>query len=166
MLARAYRERRLPLMLMLENRSCMNYVDELAASVFEDVSSVPPGGVPYGGEPVYSAAVYCAPEAARSLERELPGCRLSAWHPSGFDIISRFSGKVRGMEEIMRIHGLRQEEIAAFGDEDNDVEMLSFAAKGIAMGNGTGRAKAAADYVTTSIDADGLLNGFRFLGLL
>ena len=165
-LARAYRERRVPLMLMLENRSCINYMDELAAAIFKDVSSAPPDDVPYSGEAVYSAAVYCAPETARSLERELPGCRLSAWHPNGFDIISRCSGKVRGMEEIMRLHDLHQEEIAAFGDEDNDVEMLSFAAKGIAMGNGTGRAKAVADYVTSPIDADGLLNGFRFLGLL
>ena len=40
----------------------------------------------------------------------------------------------------------------AFGDEDNDVEMIGFAGIGVAMGNGTREAKVAADYVTASVD--------------
>ena len=165
-LAEAFRTRRMPMMLVQENREYINYTDDLARKLFSDVSSRVPEVSDYDGSPLYSAAIYCPPETARALERDLPGCRLSAWHTHGFDIISREVGKVQGMEEIMRHYGLRREEIAAFGDADNDEEMISYAGVGVAMGNGMEKAKAAADYVTSSIDEDGLFRAFRHLKLL
>ena len=103
---------------------------------------------------------------AEELAAEIPGCRLSAWHASGFDIISRDVGKVRGIKEMLALFGMSREETAVFGDADNDAEMLSFAGAGVAMGNGTPAAKAAADFVTDSVDEDGLEKAFRRLGLL
>jgi len=44
--------------------------------------------------------------------------------------------------------------------------MLEAAGLGIAMGNGTAKAKAAADYVTDSIDEDGLVKALIRFELL
>jgi Cof subfamily protein (haloacid dehalogenase superfamily) len=51
--------------------------------------------------------------------------------------------------------GLDQSEVMAIGDQDNDETMLAWAGLGVAMGNGSPRAKAAADWVAPTIDEDG-----------
>ena len=48
------------------------------------------------------------------------------------------------------------ERVAAFGDQNNDKEMLEWAGLGVAMGNAVPEAKEAADLVTTSNDEDGV----------
>jgi len=62
--------------------------------------------------------------------------------------------------------GIPLEDSIAIGDNNNDLEMLAAAGTGIAMGNATPDAKAAADEVTTSVDADGIWNAFRKHGLV
>ena len=58
-----------------------------------------------------------------------------------------------------------QEEIIAFGDGENDMEMLQFAGIGVAMGNATDELKAQADYVTDTNENDGVAKAIRhFMG--
>ncbi len=45
----------------------------------------------------------------------------------------------------------------AVGDQRNDIEMLQWAARGVAMGNAPDEVKVAADEVTTHVDEDGLV---------
>ena len=54
----------------------------------------------------------------------------------------------------------------AFGDGGNDIEMLRYAGTGVAMGNADDAVKAAADYVTTSVDDDGIMNALKHFGLI
>ena len=49
-----------------------------------------------------------------------------------------------------------QLECMAFGDAENDLDMLSYAGIGVAMGNAPEAVKHAADYVTASVDEKGL----------
>jgi hydroxymethylpyrimidine pyrophosphatase-like HAD family hydrolase len=46
--------------------------------------------------------------------------------------------------------------IIAFGDSANDLEMLTYAGTGVAMGNASAAAKAAADRVTGTNNEDGV----------
>lgn len=71
------------------------------------------------------------------------------------------SGKHSGVLYFMNRLGLRREEVAAFGDADNDIDMLHFAGCGIAMENATDGCRAAADYITRSYDEDGVAYGLR-----
>ena len=45
----------------------------------------------------------------------------------------------------------------AVGDQDNDIEMLKAAGIAVAMGNGTEELKKIADYVTDTVDNDGVV---------
>ena len=63
-------------------------------------------------------------------------------------------------------NGLKREEIMAFGDGENDIDMLKFAGIGVAMGNASDEVKAAADYVTDSVDADGIAKALKHFGLI
>ena len=65
--------------------------------------------------------------------------------------------KASGLAYLAERLNLKRENIIAFGDEHNDVEMLSWAGWGVAMANGSAEAKLAAnDQTTLSNVADGL----------
>jgi len=64
--------------------------------------------------------------------------------------------KWRGLSWIAREHGIAPGEVAAIGDEINDVAMLEAAACGVAMGNAVPEALAVADRVTDSCEDDGV----------
>ena len=74
--------------------------------------------------------------------------------------------KLKGIGKACDLIGVDVKEVAAFGDADNDVEMLSGVGFGIAVGNASPRAKAAAYYVTERRHARGVQEGLRYLGLL
>jgi len=59
--------------------------------------------------------------------------------------------------------GLKREDSYAFGDGLNDIEMLELVGHGIAMGNAIDEVKRSADYVTSSVDEDGLAKAFAEL---
>ena len=54
----------------------------------------------------------------------------------------------------------------AFGDGGNDISMLRHAGIGVAMGNATDEVKAAANYTTTAVDEDGILNALVHFGVI
>ena len=54
----------------------------------------------------------------------------------------------------------------AFGDGENDIDMIRYAGIGVAMGNGIKNLKSAADYITTDIDDDGIENALKHFGLI
>ncbi|WP_419151931.1 HAD-IIB family hydrolase [Aeribacillus alveayuensis] len=64
--------------------------------------------------------------------------------------------KAVGLQKIASYYNIPQERIIAFGDEDNDLEMLQYAGLGVAMGNAIPEVKAAANYVTKTNEEDGV----------
>lgn len=65
-------------------------------------------------------------------------------------------------EEIMN---LKPENVMAIGDNFNDKEMLQYAGIGIAMGNAPENLKKVADYVTSSVDEDGVAQAIAHFDL-
>lgn len=74
--------------------------------------------------------------------------------------------KATGMELICNHLGIERNDVYAFGDSANDLDMLRFAGCGIAMGNACQIAKETADYVTRSIDRDGIYMGLKEFHLI
>ena len=54
----------------------------------------------------------------------------------------------------------------AIGDGGNDIAMLEHAGVGVVMGNASDEVKAVADYVTDSVDEDGVYNALKHFGLI
>ncbi len=78
---------------------------------------------------------------------------------------SRFK-KDDGIKALISDYGFGKSELAAFGDDINDIDMFDLVEYGICMGNGKKEAMQHARFVTTNIDDDGIKNGLRKLGLL
>lgn len=76
------------------------------------------------------------------------------WHV--VEIIKYGLNKAVGLKLAADYLQIPQEKIIAFGDEDNDLEMLEFAGKGVAMGNGISQVKTIANDITLSNQDDGV----------
>lgn len=62
--------------------------------------------------------------------------------------------------------GLKLEETMSFGDGGNDISMLRHAAIGVAMGNAKDDVKQMADYITASVDEDGIAKALKHFGVI
>lgn len=71
-------------------------------------------------------------------------------------LAARNVSKLTGIEALRNAAGLEEDELAVFGDDLNDLPMLSRYPHSVAMGNAVPEAKAAAHYTTRSSDEDGI----------
>ncbi len=78
---------------------------------------------------------------------------FTAW----LDINPEGVSKASALELVRRRLGIEPSRTIAVGDQRNDIEMLRWAARGVAMGNAPDEVKASADEVTLSVDEDGLV---------
>ena len=73
------------------------------------------------------------------------------------EIVSKGIQKAKGVKEIANYLSIDQQDVIAFGDEHNDLELLDYAGWGVAMANGTDQLKGIANDVTPlSNQEDGL----------
>ncbi|TSB46282.1 Cof-type HAD-IIB family hydrolase [Alkalicoccobacillus porphyridii] len=72
------------------------------------------------------------------------------------EVIRAGVNKAVGLKRIADYYGVPRERIIAFGDEDNDLEMIEYAGKGIAMGNAIPELKTTANFVTGTNEEDGI----------
>jgi len=83
----------------------------------------------------------------------------TAW----LDIAPAGTTKASALEELRRDLGVHPERTVAVGDGRNDLEMLRWAARGVAMGHAPAEVREAADEVTGTIDDDGVVAVLRSL---
>ena len=76
--------------------------------------------------------------------------------PKGID-------KAQSLQRLLTHLGLERESLMAFGDGFNDLSMIQFAGKGVAMANAVEEVKSIADYVTTSNEEDGIAHALEQL---
>ena len=75
----------------------------------------------------------------------------TAW----LDLAPEGVSKASGLAEICSKLGVAQEHVLAIGDGRNDIEMLEWAGRGVAMGQAPDEVKAIADHVTETVENDG-----------
>ena len=90
------------------------------------------------------------------LLRQMPHCRTKRWGDAVVDLMSRSGGKENGIRALCAAIGITTEETIAFGDADNDLEMLQLAGIGVAMGNASEKLKAAAAAHCRTVMEDGI----------
>jgi len=110
---------------------------------------------------VFQAWTFCSEEDAKILAKDNPYFQFIRWLDVGYDILPKSANKWLGIKRLIKHLNIKAEDVIVFGDGDNDVEMLEHAGLGIAMGNATTKAKSVADYITTSVDQDGIYNALK-----
>ena len=94
----------------------------------------------------------------RTLAGTLEGLPLHAtWSlPGLLEVVREDVNKRTALERVASEMGLTAADVAAFGDEHNDREMLTWAGFGVAMGNAAAEVRELADWVTLGCDEDGV----------
>ena len=78
-----------------------------------------------------------------------------------YEVLPKGYNKGTGLKNLAEKLGIKQEEVMAIGDGNNDVEMLEYANYGVAMGNASELAKNAAKYTTDTNENDGVAKAIR-----
>lgn len=161
-----FREKTVPIMLIEKDKMYLNFVNREVVKAQNAISTeIPETGIETG-EPIYQAIAYIKEEQEQWLRKRLPGCEISRWNPYAVDIVASGGSKVSGIKEYLSKMQIRREETMAFGDGENDIQMLAFAQTGVAMGNAGENVKQVADFVTKGIEEDGILYALEHYGIL
>ncbi len=91
--------------------------------------------------------------------KEILGANLSMVVTDGAQLVQvawKECNKLNAVKTILSMEGLGLQDLVAFGDDNNDIDLLRAAGVGIAMANATPGVLEVADYVTTSNDQDGV----------
>ncbi len=93
------------------------------------------------------------------LERSAEDVYITSSVRQLLEIAHRDAGKDAGAEFLLGMLGLNKEELAAFGDADNDIGLLRMAGIGFAVANASPECREAADRIVASNDEDGVARG-------
>lgn len=105
---------------------------------------------------VYQMMMGGREEEYSNILEGVQGARITAWWDRAVDIIPSDGGKGRGVEAILEYYHLNKEDAVAFGDGNNDIELLQSVGHGVAMGNASERLKAVANDICGHVAEDGI----------
>lgn len=99
--------------------------------------------------------------------RRFPTVRLLTFSSGeGADMVEDCCSKAHGLSVLCEYYGIDPKDTYAFGDSENDIDILRAAGTGVAVGNAMQAAKDAADLVTDDIYHDGIYKACMTLGLI
>lgn len=102
-------------------------------------------------------------EVFHELQTYIPEIYITSSVPNRIEIASKKAGKHRGLSYLLNELDIEREATAAFGNADNDIEMLSYVKFGFAVQNATPKCKEAAFQIVPSNTDDGVAFGIRQL---
>ncbi len=82
------------------------------------------------------------------------------------EIVPKGFSKATGIRFLMNYFHIPWENTFAFGDSNNDLPMLDFVKHSVVMGAAEDKLKAGADFVTGTVEEDGLYYAMEHFGLL
>ena len=109
---------------------------------------------------------YFDEEAEQKVMPLLSGLSATRWHPLFADVNVAGTSKATGLSLFADYYGIEVSEIMACGDGGNDIPMLKAAGIGVAMGNASEKVQSVADFVTDTVDNNGLCKALKQFGVI
>ncbi|HCQ5549180.1 TPA: HAD family phosphatase [Clostridioides difficile] len=98
--------------------------------------------------------------------RKVQGIKITSSWPNNIEVMNEGVDKGNAVKILAEKMNIDREDIIAFGDNYNDIEMIKFAGLGVAMGNAEELIKQEADYVTDTNQDSGVAKAiYKFLEL-
>ncbi|WP_438349786.1 Cof-type HAD-IIB family hydrolase [Paenibacillus sp. FA6] len=137
-------------------------LDEVIRGMYENYLTLP-SNLPEWTEfkdPIVKFTMFAESDVIDELYKELSNWTFDlTMLRSGdyfIDLMNKEASKGNALKQLAMKRGIKQEEILSIGNYYNDITMLEYAGKGIAMDNSPVKVKAAADEITLSNNDDGV----------
>ncbi|WP_145328804.1 Cof-type HAD-IIB family hydrolase [Paenibacillus xylanexedens] len=118
-------------------------------------------------EEIYCMCLYANEEETNQYKERFPSLRFVRFHPYVCNVLEAGEVSKSVAAQIVLTHlNIRREETMAFGDGENDIDLLTYVGVSVAMGNGGERVKQSADYVTRKASEDGITHALRHYKLI
>ena len=98
--------------------------------------------------------------------KQFPELTLQRWHPYVSNLLHCEVSKSNAIKTVLEHFQIDRSEAIAFGDGDNDIDMLEYVGFGIAMANGGEKVKKVADFITKPSCENGIQLALQKLGLI
>lgn len=105
-------------------------------------------------------------EIIDKFKGQVPSLTFAWSFKNGYDTYPPTISKATTIASVLAMHNLTWDNVMSFGDAENDIEMLRKSKIGVAMGNARDIVKKEADFVTTSVDEDGVAFAIEHFNLL
>lgn len=117
-------------------------------------------------EDVFLLCLFAHDEAVEKYKLKFPHLTFKRWHPYVLNVLQVDVSKSLAIMKTLDFFGIDKSEAIAFGDGENDIDMLELVGLGIAMGNGNQKLKNVADFVTKSSSEDGIDYALKKYGII
>ena len=143
--------------------------DELitdAGFVFSDITNISLKEAKNGKHKIIKIMFLGNPNIMANFQKEYESILKDKYssvlsQPYIYEILPKGNNKGTGLKKLAKKLGIKQEEIMAIGDGNNDIEMFEYANYSVAMENGTKPARKAAKYQTDSNENNGVAKAIR-----
>ena len=92
--------------------------------------------------------------------------RMVRWHEHSSDVVPISGSKAAGVAKVVDQLGLKPENVMVFGDGLNDLELFDYAGISVAMGISHDKIKEKADYITKTLEEDGIFDALEGFGMV
>lgn len=158
-----------PVSIALRHRLAANGVDRDLADYYRVAGLVLEADPDFDSaarEDIYQIMMGCREEDYPGIIRGAKNVKLAISWERAADVIPLSGGKGSAIRHILAHYGLDASQAMAFGDNQNDMEMLQAVGTGIAMGNATEELKAIASDVCLPVSQDGIYHYCLEKGLI
>ncbi|KAA8785374.1 Cof-type HAD-IIB family hydrolase [Paenibacillus amylolyticus] len=118
-------------------------------------------------EEIYCMCLYANEEETNQYKERFSSLRFVRFHPYVCNVLEAGEVSKSVAAQIVLTHlNIPREETMAFGDGENDIDLLTYVGVSVAMGNGGERVKQSADYVTLKASENGITHALRHYKLI
>ncbi len=117
-------------------------------------------------EEVFLLCLFANDEVVEKYRQRFPHLTFKRWHPYVLNVLQENVSKSLAIVKTLEFFGIDKSEAIAFGDGENDIDMLELVGLGIAMGNGNEKLKSVADFVTKKSSEDGIHYALEKYGII
>ncbi|HJF31384.1 MAG TPA: Cof-type HAD-IIB family hydrolase [Sporosarcina psychrophila] len=115
---------------------------------------------------VYLMCLYATNKTVEKYIKKFPHLTFKRWHPFVLNILQEEVSKSLAIIKVLQYFDIDKSEAIAFGDGENDIDMLELVGLGIAMGNCNENLKKVADFVTKKSSEDGIEFALKMYGVI
>lgn len=146
----------------------INRIDEDAVRMFEEASMpLPIEDARFDQHAkVYQMWAFADSLTFERVQQDLRDYQLVSWLSDGFDVVLADQSKKDGIKRVLKHLDIPLEQAYAFGDGENDIEMLEYIPHSFAMGNAKDHIKHRATHTTERYDEGGIYNALIKMKLI